>query len=136
MDCIFCKIVSGEIPCRKIYEDEFIIAFMDINPVSDGHCLVVSKAHISFIHQSDTDTMANLASKLPVITKAVSDAVQADGYNVMCNNGGASGQEVPHMHFHIIPRHYDDRVFTQWPAFKYEAGRADEIFEKILEKLG
>lgn len=134
-DCIFCKIVAGQIPCKKLYEDDHSIAFMDINPISDGHVLLVAKEHVPFIHECKPETIASVTRNLPKVANAVSKAMNADGYNVLCNNGSAAGQEVPHMHFHIIPRNDGDGVFTQWPAFQYPEGKAEMIYEEIIKNL-
>ncbi len=107
-DCIFCSIVTGKIPCIRIWQDDLVLAFLDIGPVS--HCI-------------------------GRIAQAVVSAVGAEAYNVLCNNGIAAGQLVEHVHFHIIPRNSGDGVFDRWPAYKYKEGRAEEIATKIREKL-
>jgi histidine triad (HIT) family protein len=135
MDCIFCQIVAGRIPCTKIYEDEMVLAFLDIAPVSLGHVLVVPKEHCAKLHNCSAKSFAAATSVLPKIALAVSDAVGADGYNVLCNNGRAAGQLVEHLHFHIIPRMTGDGVFSHWPAGKYPPGKADEIAQKIRTEL-
>jgi len=134
-DCIFCKIVSGEIPCKKIYEDEAVLAFLDIRPVSDGHTLVVPKVHFEKLHQCPPEVLSKVGSCVGKIVQAVVGAVGAAGYNVLCNNGRVAGQLVDHVHFHIIPRNEGDKVFTRWPAYEYEQGRADAIAVKICERL-
>ncbi|RKY10092.1 MAG: HIT family protein [Planctomycetota bacterium] len=134
-DCIFCKIVSGRVPCNKIYEDEQVLAFLDVRPVSDGHTLVVPKAHFEKLHQCPQEVLSSISSCLGKIVQAVVAAAGAAGYNVLCNNGRAAGQLVDHVHFHIIPRNEGDNVFTHWPAYEYESGRADAIAEKICARL-
>lgn len=134
-DCIFCKIVSGEIPCKKIYEDEAVLAFLDIRPVSDGHTLVVPKVHFEKLHQCPPEVLSKVSSCVGKIVQAVIGAMGAAGYNVLCNNGRVAGQLVDHVHFHIIPRNEGDGVFTRWPAYEYEQGRADAIAVKICERL-
>lgn len=134
-DCIFCKIVSGRIPCNKIYEDEQVLAFLDIRPVSDGHTLVVTKAHFERLHQCPPEVLSSISSCVGKIVQAVVAAVGAAGYNVLCNNSRVAGQLVDHVHFHLIPRNEGDQVFTRWPAYEYEQGRADEIVEKICQRL-
>ncbi len=134
-DCVFCKMVAGEIPAVKLYEDEAILAFLDISPISDGHTLVIPKTHCSKVHQCDPEVLAKVASHLGRIAGAVAEAMDADGYNLLCNNGKAAGQAVDHVHFHIIPRKTGDGVFTQWPAYRYEEGRIAEIAEKIHKSL-
>jgi histidine triad (HIT) family protein len=133
--CIFCKIVAGDIPCLKIYEDDKVLAFLDIGPLSDGHTLVIPKEHCAKMHNCSAESLSAIAAVLPKITAAVSAAMSSDGYNVLCNNGRAAGQLVEHLHFHIIPRKAGDGVFTQWPAGKYPQGRAEKLVEKIIAKL-
>ncbi|UCE98795.1 MAG: HIT family protein [Planctomycetota bacterium] len=134
-DCIFCKIVTGQIPATKIYEDEVILAFLDIGPVSDGHTLVVSRKHFERLHDCPEQFLGQISSSLGKIAKAVASAMDSDGYNVLCNNGKAAGQLVDHLHFHIIPRNTGDGLFDRWPAYKYEQGKIDEIAAKIRENL-
>ena len=134
-DCIFCKIVNGEVPCKKIYEDEAVLAFLDIRPVSDGHTLVVPKAHFEKLHQCPPDVLGKVTSCVGKIAQAVVGAMGAAGYNVLCNNGRVAGQLVDHVHLHVIPRNEGDKVFARWPAYEYEQGRADAIAAKICERL-
>jgi histidine triad (HIT) family protein len=134
-DCVFCRMVAGEIPVAKVYEDEGVLAFLDIGPISDGHTLVIPKAHCTRVHECDPAVLANVWSHLGRIAGAVAAAMNADGYNVLCNNGRAAGQVVDHLHFHIVPRKTGDGVFTRWPAYKYGEGRLAEIAEKIRRNL-
>jgi histidine triad (HIT) family protein len=135
MDCIFCKIAAGQIPSVKIYEDENVLAFLDIGPLSDGHTLVIPKKHYEKIHECPGELIAKIGEILPKVAGAVFGAIKSEGYNILCNNGRASGQLVEHIHFHIIPRNTGDGVFTQWPAKKYPAGKIEEIAKKITAKL-
>lgn len=135
MDCIFCKIVEGQIPSVKIYEDENVFAFLDIGPLSEGHTLVIPKKHFTKIHECPAEITAQIGAVLPKVAGAVFKALKADGYNVLCNNGRASGQLVEHIHFHIIPRMTGDGVFTQWNAKKYPAGKIEKLAEEIRAKL-
>ena len=130
-DCVFCKIAAGELPCKVVFENDHVLAFLDINPLSEGHVLVIPKQHYAFIHECPGEILQHVAQALPKISSAVCQAVDCEGYNVLCNNGAAAGQEVSHIHFHIIPRVKDDGVFTQWPAKQYPQGRLDQLFEKI-----
>lgn len=110
MDCIFCKIVAGEIPCSKVYEDTLFVAFLDIRPVHKGHVLVVPKRH--FVNIFDTpDTEAEEIYKVArELAKAVTEATGCDGVNIVQNNNAAAGQEVFHSHLHIIPRFEGDEL--------------------------
>ncbi|EFW93592.1 histidine triad protein [Haladaptatus paucihalophilus DX253] len=103
-DCIFCQIVAGDIPSKTVYEDESVLAFLDVNPLAPGHTLVISKDHHETLDDLPDDAAADLFSVLHGLTPAVETAVDADASNVAFNNGGAAGQEVPHVHGHIIPR--------------------------------
>jgi histidine triad (HIT) family protein len=134
-DCVFCKMVAGQIPVTKIYEDDVVLSFLDIGPISDGHTLVIPKQHFEKLHQCPAEILGRVASLLGKIAKAVAAAMNSDGYNVLCNNGRAAGQLVEHLHFHIIPRNTGDGVFNRWPAYKYEKGEIEDIAVKIRENL-
>jgi histidine triad (HIT) family protein len=134
-DCVFCRMVAGEIPVTKILEDEAVLAFLDIGPISDGHTLVIPKQHCATVGECEPQVLGQVASRLGKVARAVAAAMGADGYNVLCNNGRAAGQLVEHVHFHIIPRKTGDGVLTQWPSYRYDAGRIDEIAERIREKI-
>jgi len=130
-DCLFCKMVAGQIPVTKIYEDEVILAFLDIGPISDGHALVIPKQHFEKLHDCPSELLGRVGSRLGKIAGAVTAAMNSDGYNVLCNNGRAAGQLVKHLHFHIIARKPGDGLFGRWPAYKYEQGKIEAIAEKI-----
>ncbi|MGA2322362.1 MAG: HIT family protein [Sedimentisphaerales bacterium] len=134
-ECIFCKIASGQIPAVKIYEDEIIVAFLDIGPISDGHTLVLPRQHFEKVHNCPPELLGQIWTRLGRIANAVALATGADGYNVLCNNGRAAGQIVDHLHFHIVPRKTGDGVFAKWPSYKYGQGRAEAIAEKIIKLL-
>ena len=134
-DCLFCKMVAGQIPVTKIYEDDDVLAFLDIGPISDGHTLVMPKQHFEKLDNCPSEILGRVGSKIGKIAGAVSAAMNSDGYNVLCNNGRAAGQLIEHLHFHIIARKTGDGLFDQWPAYKYEQGKIEVIAEKIREKL-
>jgi histidine triad (HIT) family protein len=134
-DCIFCKMAAGEIPVTKIYEDEAVLAFLDIGPLSNGHTLLIPKEHFEKLHDCPSELLGKVCSRLGRIAKAVAGAMNADGYNVLCNNGAAAGQLVGHLHFHIIPRNTGDGVFNRWPASKYPQGQIEAIAAKIRKNL-
>jgi histidine triad (HIT) family protein len=133
--CVFCKIAAGEIPAAKVYEDEAVFAFLDIGPISDGHTLVIPKRHCTKVHECDPETLSAVAARLGTIAKAVVEAMDADGYNVLANNGSAAGQVVEHLHFHIIPRKTGDNVLKGWPSYKYPKGRIEEIAARIRGQM-
>ena len=130
-ECIFCKIIAGQIPAAKVYEDDTVFAFLDIGPVSEGHTLVVPKQHYQKIHECPPEVLADIWAKLGKIAGDISSVMNSDGYNVLCNNGRAAGQLVDHVHFHIIPRMTGDGVFNRWPSFKYPEGKMTKLAEKI-----
>ena len=134
-DCIFCKMIAGQIPVTKIYEDEDILAFLDIGPVSDGHTLVIPREHFEQLHDCPPRLLSQVGSCLGKVAKAVASAMNSDGYNVLCNNGRAAGQLVGHLHFHIIPRNTGDCLFDHWPSYKYQDGKIEVIAAKIRENL-
>ena len=103
-DCIFCKIVAGDIPAALIYEDDHVLSFLDIGPLSNGHCLVIPKRHAATVIDCPPDVLSQIAAVLGRIAQAVVAVTGCEGYNVLCNNGRAAGQLVDHLHFHIIPR--------------------------------
>jgi len=126
---------AGQVPVTKIYEDEIVLAFLDIGPVSDGHTLVIPKQHFEKLHDCPQQLLGQVGSCLGRIARAVEVAMSSDGYNVLCNNGRAAGQLVEHLHFHIIPRNSGDGVFNRWPAYKYQQGKIEEIAAKIRRSL-
>lgn len=135
-NCIFCKIVKGEIPSSKVYEDDDILAFMDINPIARGHTLVIPKAHCRNALDTSAETGAKIYPAVTKIANAVKKAYNADGINIMQFNEPAAGQEVYHSHIHIIPRYENDQLGIVMPARMKAA--MEEIFsdaEKIKGAL-
>lgn len=107
-DCIFCAIVAGDIPARTVYEDDDVKAFLDVNPLSRGHTVVIPKTHHATFEDLDADAAAAIGRALAELTPRVEAAVDADGTTVGFNNRPAAGQEVMHVHGHIVPRFDDD----------------------------
>lgn len=133
-DCIFCKIVKGEIPCQKIYEDKDVLAFLDIAPVNKGHTLVVPKHHsVNLLDMPEKDVVA-CAHVLQKVARAVKEGMKAEGVNLGMNNEKAAGQFVFHSHFHIIPRFSHDGL-KHWPSGKYTEGEAQKLVEEIRKKI-
>ena len=114
MPSIFTRIVNGEIPAIKVYEDADTLAFLDINPASRGHTLVICKAEIATLTELSDAQLIATARTTQRVAAAVQQALQADGFNIVQSNGAAAGQEVFHYHVHIIPRWTNDGVFTFW----------------------
>ena len=134
-DCIFCKMVAGQVPYVKVFEDDVVLAFLDIGPISDGHTIVIPKQHFEKLHDCPPELLSRICSPLVRIAGAVIKAMNSEGYNVLCNNDRAAGQLVRHLHFHIIPRNTGDAVFGRWPSYQYEEGKIQVIAEKICRNL-
>jgi histidine triad (HIT) family protein len=134
-DCIFCKIACGEIPCAKVHETPDFLAFLDIGPLAPGHTLLIPKRHFTGILDVPPDVLARVTAALPGLAKAIMHVSGATGLNVLQNTGASSGQAVPHLHFHLIPRQDGDNLGYRWNAGTYAAGRATEIQAKIVEAL-
>jgi histidine triad (HIT) family protein len=129
--CVFCKIVKGEIPGYTIYEDEKVLAFLDIQPANPGHVLVVPKEHFSVLPQMPDDDVAYLFSVVKQISSVVFDVTGAEGVEIRQRNGQVAGQAVPHVHVHVIPRFQKDGVVTDWAPQKI----SEEEFKKIQSAL-
>jgi len=132
---IFDKILDGEIPCHRLYEDEHVLAFLDIGPLSDGHVLVIPKERKAHLHELSDEAAAAIGRVLPRLCRAIVEATGATSYNVLQNNGRAAHQEVMHVHFHVIPKRGDAGLGILWPARKLEDARAKELVEKITGAL-
>jgi histidine triad (HIT) family protein len=134
MDCIFCKIIAGEIPADKIYEDDKVLAFMDVRPVSRGHALVVPKVHSVDIVETDDDVLADVMKQAKRIAVAVQHALKAGGFTLSTNRGEAAGQTVFHLHIHIIPRYEKDGL-KPWTHQEIEPKTRAELAEQIKKHL-
>ena len=134
-DCIFCKMVTGQIPVTKIYEDEVVLSFVDIGPISDGHTLVIPKQHFEKLHECPAELLGQVFTRIGKIAGAVASAMNSDGYNLLCNNGRAAGQLIEHLHFHIVPRNNGDGLFSRWPSVEYEDGKIEEVAGAIRKNL-
>jgi histidine triad (HIT) family protein len=128
---IFSRIISGEIPCHKVYEDASVFAFLDVNPLADGHTLVVPKREVEQLYELSPDECAAIGRVLPMLVQRVLNATGAEGCNVLQNNGKAAGQQVPHVHFHIIPRRSGDQLGYRWNAGK----RSEQELAAMAAKL-
>lgn len=111
-DCIFCKIIKGEIPCAKVYEDDDVLAFLDLGQVTKGHTLVIPKTHKKDIFELDAETAAKLYKRVPMIASALQKTFHPVGLNVLNNNGEPAGQSVLHYHIHLIPRYGSEDTFN------------------------
>ena len=133
-ECILCKIVKGEIPCTKVYENAEVLAFLDIGPVNKGHTLVIPKRHHETLLDMPNDLLCAVSKAVKKVSKAIKEGVDAPGFNVLQSNFKVSGQLVPHYHVHIIPRTETDGL-KHWPQGKYDEGEAEKTAEKIRKGL-
>ncbi len=134
MDCIFCKVVKGELPSYKIYEDEALLALLDINPVNKGHVLVIPKKHLPTYEVIDEETLSKIFLLVKKVGLAIKLGLGVKGYNTTVNNGLIAGQIIPHFHVHIIPRCKNDGL-SLWPQKKYREGEASFLCDKIKNKI-
>ncbi len=134
MDCLFCKIVSGDIPCTKIYENDKVLSFMDINPINDGHVLVIPKNHGATIHDLPQSDYLAVMSATQEIAKSVKKALNPDGMNIFQLNGEAANQVVPHLHVHILPRWSGDGLeISAWELVPGDMEKINQIAAKIQQ---
>ncbi len=134
-DCVFCKIIAGAIPSHLVYEDDAVRAFLDIGPLSPGHLLLVPIEHYRTMEETPEQTAASLGAALPRLVSAVRQATGAAGVNVLQNNGRCAGQEVEHVHVHIIPRSSGDGLGYRWHPKSYQPGEAETIRDRIKQFL-
>lgn len=132
MDCIFCKILNGDIPSRKIYEDDNVLAFLDITQATKGHTLIIPKEHIKNVYELDSETAANLFSVVPKISRALKKAFNPIGLNII-NNNEAPLQAVYHYHLHLIPRYENDGVIIK--SDNHFGETTDIEFDSIVSKI-
>ena len=125
-DCVFCKIRDGQIPSLKIYEDDRTLAFMDINPVTHGHCLVIPKAHAATLFDAEVEDLQAVIAAAQQVARAIREALAPDGLNMLQANGAAAFQSVPHFHVHLIPRWANDGKGFDW---KLVPGHRDQIMK-------
>lgn len=129
-ECIFCKIIKGEIPSDKIYEDDNFLAFLDITPINIGHALLIPKKHYKDIFEIPDNTLCEIGPIIKKIANAVKDGANADAINIGMNNGSVAGQVVFHAHIHIMPRFSDDG-YRLWHGKEYKKDEAQKIAENI-----
>ena len=132
MECIFCKIINGEIPAVKVLDEELVVAFMDINPSSKGHMLVVPKNHAENIFEIPESDLVALIKAVKRCAKAVKKALNAEGITILQLNGKASDQIVPHLHIHVIPRWESDGLSVS--TWEMKPGNMEEI-QAIARKI-
>ena len=136
MDCIFCKIINNEIPSVKLYEDDRVFAFLDINPLNAGHLLVIPKAHAETIQEISEADFVAVAAATHKLAAAVKKALNPDGINLMQLNGKAANQVVPHLHVHIVPRWSGDGLtICKWELTAGDMENIKAVGEKIRSAI-
>lgn len=136
MDCLFCRIINGEVPSHMVYEDQAVVSFLDIFPANPGHALVVPRAHYESVSEVPGPEMGELARAVQKVAGAIEAAYGLEGFNLLVNEGKIAGQLIPHLHVHVIPRFPNDRVATPSGATRAsdeELEREREIIRSHLE---
>ncbi len=134
-NCIFCKIVAGKIPCFKLYETNHALAFMDINPFNDGHCLVIAKGHYPDLYSMPDNQLTAVAKAARRVATAVRDELTPDGLNLVHANGPGAAQSVFHFHVHVFPRRNGDRASLNWSLTPGDKDAIAALAERIRSKL-
>ncbi len=135
-DCVFCRILKGEIPCTKVYEDDLVLAFLDIAPYNPGHTVIIPKDHQVSSTVLGEEYLAAIMKVAPKIGAALMRATGGEGSNLVLNNGRVAGQVVPHVHMHVIPRFADDKVVMSGSSISYSgAEEMNQLLEKIQKAL-
>jgi histidine triad (HIT) family protein len=134
-NCIFCKIVVGQMPCSKLLEDDDTLAFMDIYPANDGHCLVIAKEHYPTLFDISDEVLAAVSRSVSKVARAVNDALSPNGLNLVQANGPGAQQSVAHFHVHVLPRKRGDDLKLNWGANPGDPNTIAAIAEKIRAKL-
>jgi histidine triad (HIT) family protein len=139
-DCIFCKIVTGIADSQQIYQDDATLAFMDIHPVNDGHCLVIPKAHYENVFDMPPAAFGRVASTAAKVARAVNEVLQPGGISLVQANGQLAGQSVFHVHVHVLPRRAGDDLLINWDRNRkedqrYDRDRIAEIAERLRSRV-
>ena len=134
-NCVFCKIVAGQIPSFKLTEDAATLAFMDINPANEGHCLVIAKPHHPTLYDMQPELLAAVSATVLKVAKAVNAALKPDGLNLVQSNGPGAAQSVPHFHVHVLPRRLGDKLSLNWELKPGDRAAVTAIAERIKAKL-
>lgn len=133
-DCLFCKIIKGDIKAEKVYEDEYTFAFLDINPINEGHTLVVPKKHSKNLYEISDEALKYLTLTTKKLSIAIKKAIEAQGINIGINNDSAAGQVIFHTHIHIMPR-FEDDGFKLWKGTPYKNENMEKIAEIIRREI-
>ncbi|HDP73983.1 MAG TPA: HIT family protein [Candidatus Woesearchaeota archaeon] len=131
-NCIFCKIVNGEIPCSKIYDDELVMSFLDVNPTSDGHLLVIPKEHYENVADAPEEVLTRISKICKKMGLLVKDKLGASGFNIINASGKDAQQSVFHLHFHVVPRYKNDGLDLWFHGKAGDKEKIKEIKKKLL----
>ena len=134
-DCIFCKIVAGEIPCFEILDSDAVLSFMDINPFNPGHCLAIPKAHFTDVFTIPPAAITATARTAATLARAVDRVLRPDGLNLIQANRAAAGQTVFHFHFHIFPRRSGDEASLEWGHNPGDMDEIRQLAERIIAEI-
>ena len=134
-DCVFCRIVSGQLPAQKVLDHDRVLAILDINPLAPGHTLVLTKPHHETLLDLPDDLWTELSFRARQIARAVKSVAEAEGFNFLSNNHKSSGQAIPHAHIHVIPRRVGDGIKFQWSPAKYREGEMEGWGERLRKAL-
>lgn len=134
-NCIFCKIIAGQVPSERVYEDNQVVAFLDIAPLAPGHTLIVPRQHCVNLLDASPEATAACLVAAPKVARAVLQATGCEGFNLAQFNGACAGQVVMHLHFHIIPRRPGDGVSFRWQQGKYREGEMAALAARIRAAL-
>lgn len=134
-NCIFCKIIDGEIPSTVVYEDDTFKAIMDISPAAKGHIIILPKKHYADLFELDDEIAAKILPVAKKIAAAMKAELNCDGVNLLQNNGEAAGQTVYHLHIHLIPRYKGDNVKLSWEHDEYAEGEAADLAAAIAARI-
>jgi len=130
MECLFCKIINGEIPCNKIYENDYVLAFLDINPDCDGHTLIIPKKHFTDLDDIDQITLNEIFKSAKYLKKVLEEKLECTGISLLQNNG--SCQEVKHYHLHLKP-YYKDKKSIEMIKHSEFISNVEDVYKKIVE---
>lgn len=132
-DCIFCKIANGEIPSKSLYEDDDFRVILDLGPATKGHALILPKEHYTNLYELPEDTAAEAMKLAKAMATKMTGKLNADGFNLIQNNGEAAGQTVMHYHLHLIPRYKNDGQHILWKPGTVSSEELEEIQKQITE---
>ncbi|MFA5185564.1 MAG: HIT family protein [Patescibacteria group bacterium] len=133
-DCLFCKIITKDLPADVVYEDDKVLAILDINPVNPGHTLVMPKLHTRHLLDATEETVRELMAAAKKIAGAIAKGQEETAFNLEMNCGPIAGQVIPHLHLHVIPRFAEDGL-RHWPGKSYAEGEAAKVAEKIKNSI-